>query len=291
MSAVNALSRPSETTPPAAPSPSCAPASEPHTLLPDPATEALGGADPTTLLYLFESRDRDLAVAEGSKQVSALEAERHQALAQELKAIQQADDAQNDHNFWDDLGRVCGEVAKAAAVVASVAAAVATAGAAAPIAALAIAGAVLSTTAFVDGECHVLQSLGVDRTTAGWIDTGLAIGGGLLSAGAAFAASGTQASTVAGAVERGGAVVGGVGGVGLGVSAIERGEADARSDQAAADEIAARARSDHTERLLTAAVEDAQNSDQTSQRIMNTIVAAKSIQADTALTAASAVRG
>jgi hypothetical protein len=268
-----------------------APNGEPPSLLTDPVPSALAGADPLSMLYLFESRDQQLGVDQGTKKIAALQTERHQALAQEQQAIQQAMDAQKSRSFWDDLGGICGEVAKVAAVVASVAAAVATLGAATPIAALAIAGAVLSSASFVDGECHVLRALGVDDKTAGWIDSGMAIGGSVLSVGAGMAAGGQAASSTLATVNRASAVVAGVGEIGRGASTIEAGEALARSDQAAADQIAAQARSDHAQRLMQIVIDDTQSSDQTSQRTMGTIANTRTIQNETALFAATAVRG
>jgi hypothetical protein len=267
------------------------PNGEPMSLLADPAVGALAGTDPLSMLYLFESKDQQLGVDEGTKRIASLQTERHQALAQEQQAIQKAIDAQKSRSFWDDLGSICSEVAKVAAVVASVAAAVATLGAATPIAALAIAGAVLSSASFVDGECHVLRALGVDDATAGWIDSGMAIGGAVLSFGTGIAAGGRAMSSTLAAVNRAGAVVAGVGEIGRGALTIEAGEALARGDQAAADQIAAQARSDHAQRLMQSVIDDTRSSDQDAQRSMGTIAGTKTIQDQTALSAATAVRG
>jgi hypothetical protein len=267
------------------------PNGEPPSLLTDPAAGALAGADPLSMLYLLESKDQQLGVDDGTKRIAALQTERHQALAQEQQAIQQAADAKKNGSFWDDLGSICGEVAKVAAVVASVAAAVATLGAGTPIAALAIAGAVLSSASFVDGECHVLRALGVDDKAAGWIDSGMAIGGAVLSVGAGIAAGGQLASSIPATVNRASAVVAGVGEIGKGVSTIEAGEARANSDQAAADQLAAKARSDHAQRLVQTVIDDTQSSDQAAQRTMGTIANTRAIQDQTTLSAATAVRG
>ena len=260
-------------------------------LLPDPTAGALAGADPLSMLYLFESKDAQLGVASATRQITALQNERHQALQQEQQAIAKAIDAQNNHSFWDDIGSVCSEVAKVAVVVASVAAAVATLGAATPIAALAIAGAVLSTASFVDGECHVLRSLGVDDATAGWIDTGMAIGGGLLSCGAGVAAGASAASSTLSAISRAGSVVAGVGGIGSAAAGIGAGNAQAQGDRAAADQVAAKAQSDHAARLMQVVVDDTQSSDEQSERLLGTIASTKAIKDQTAVNAAMAVRG
>lgn len=260
-------------------------------LLPDPASGALAGADPLSMLYLFESKDQKLGVDSGKSRIQALQSERHQALQQEQQAIQQAIDAQKNHSFWDDLGSICGEVGKIAAVVASVAAAVATAGAATPIAALAIAGAVLSTASFADGELHVLRSLGVDEKTAGWIDFGMTMGGAVMSFGASTVAGGSVASSLPSVLNRASVAVAGVGQVGSAASGIAAGQAQAESDRAAADQVAAQAQSSQARRLMQVVIDDTQSSDQASRRIEGTIANTMSIRDQTAVAAAAAVRG
>jgi hypothetical protein len=262
------------------------------TLLPDPVPAALAGADPLSMLYLFESKDQNLGIDEATKRIGALQNERHQALDQEKQAIQKAIEAANNHSFWDDVGSVFGDVAKVAAVVVSVAAAVVSCGAAAPLAALAIAGAVLSTASMADGEFHVLHSLGVDDQTAGLIDTGMALGGAALTFGAgAAAAAGNGVSSLASTAARASAVVSGVAAIGQGACTIESGEAQADGDRAGADEVAAMARSAQAQRFIQMIIDEAQNSDQQSQHITHTIANTKTIQNETALTAATAVRG
>jgi hypothetical protein len=290
VNAVRATVAPAGTASAAAPPPPPT-AGEPPTLLADPLPASLAGADPLSLLYFFEGKDRQLGVEAGTKKISALQDERHKLLHDELKAIQQAIDAQKNRSFWDDLGSVFGEVAKVAAVVASVAAAVVSCGAATPIAALAIAGAVLSTAAMADGEFHVLHALGVDDATAGSIDLGMSIGGVVMSLGAGMLAGGTAATGAASTLSKGSAVVAGAGAIGSSAAKIEAGNAQADGERAAADEALAAARSDHTLRLMQLIINDAQNSDQQSEKIMKTIIGTESIQQDTTLTAATAVRG
>jgi hypothetical protein len=257
--------------------------------LPGPADGALP-ADPLSWLYLFESTDRQLGVGEGTKKLLALQSEGHQKLLDEQQAIGQAIAAESSHSFWDDLGGAFGQIAKVAAVVASLAAVVATAGAATPIAAIAIGGAVLSSAGFVDGEVHVLQKLGVDDRTAGWIDVGLSTGGAICSAGAGVVAGGRAASSAISALERGGAVVAGAGAVGKGASVIAAGAAQARADQAQADAIAGRAQSDHLQRMILLLIDRTRDSDGESNGILRTIARTKTIQADT-LSGVSSVRG
>ncbi len=271
---------PVQQSPPAAPAPPPAAAPADAPVLPLPAAGSLPD-DPLSLLYLFESRDRQLGVEDGSKKLIALQGERHAELRKEQDAIRQAIEAEQQHGFWDGLGDVFGEIAKVAAVVASVAAAVATAGAAAPLAAIAIGGAVLSSAALVDGELHVLQKLGVDAKTAGIVDIGMSIGGAVSSVGAGIAAGARSASAATTALERGGAVVAGLGQVGKGVSTIEAGGAQARDDQAVADQIASRGRSEHLQRMILLLLDSTRGSDEQSGAIEKTIVSTKTIQNDT----------
>jgi hypothetical protein len=180
----------------------CAPS-----LLPDPGSGALAGTDPLSMLYLLESKDGKDREKAGVSRVRGLEAQRADALRKEQEAIRQQDEAAKNHGLFDQMGNVCGEVAKVAAVVGSVAAAVGTAGAATPLAAVAIGGAVLSTVGFADGELHVLQKLGIDEKTAGWVDMGLSMGGMAAGVGAGLAAGGAAASQATEVVSRTAAVV------------------------------------------------------------------------------------
>lgn len=263
----------------------------PASLLPDPIPSSLAGADPLSMLYLFTSEDQQLGVDEGAKRISSLQTERHQAVQQEQQAIKQEIDAEHDHSFWDDLGSIFGEVAKVASVVVSLAATVVSFGAAAPIAAVAIAGAILSTASFVDGEFHVLRSLNVDPTVAGWIDGGMAIGGALCSAGVGLAGGAPAAAKALSAVQTAGNIVAGAGEVARGAAGIAAGEAQARADQAAADQVVGQAQSDRAQRRIQILIDDTAGSDKQSQRALGTIAATDAIRNDTTANAAAAVRG
>jgi hypothetical protein len=284
------------------PGASASPSDARVSLLPEPPVGALAGTDPLSVMYLFESKDRNDELSTGTSRVRGLQTERAQELQKELAAIQQEDEATKHKGFWDSLGSVLGEVAKVAAVVVSIAAAVVTCGAGAPLAALAIAGVVLSTAAFVDGECHVLKALGVDDKTTGYIDLGMSIAGALCSGGAAVASSAQAAASTAAAantatsstvatVKTTAAVVAGVTAVGSGVATIESGQSQAAIDRADADQIVAEALSDHYLRSIQAVIDEVQDSDEKSKQILKTIVATKGIQNDTAAVAAGSIKG
>jgi hypothetical protein len=277
---------------PSAPAPVNATAATtgPSSLLTEPVPNALQGADPLDMLAFLESRDQTLGVADGSQRIDDLEQQRHADVQKQRDAVAQEAADQKSHSFWDDLGSILGEVAKVAAVIASVAATVCTAGSAAPFA-IAVVGAVLSAASFADGEFHVLQSLGVKSEVAGWIDTGMAIGGAVATAGAGMVSSAAQARSLGALVSQAGAVVSGAAQIGHGAAGIVAGQAEGRSDQDAADAVTAQMQSDQATRWAQIVVDDTTDGDEKSQRILTTISHIGAIQNDTAVAAATAVRG
>jgi hypothetical protein len=251
-----------------------------------------------SLLFFLESRDQNAAADQGAKRVEGLQTERHQALQKELSAIAQEDAAAHDHDFWSDLGSILSDVAKVAGVVASLAAVVCTAGAATPIAALAIGGAILSTASLADGEFHVLAKLGLDSNTAGWIDVGLSLGGGVASGGAGLLNAASTTASATSAIDQTArtcnavaTVATGAADAGQGVATIEQGQAQAQADRDMADQIAATAQSAHAMRLLEALIRDVKAAQDGSERVLSTIRATKGIANETTITAAIAVRG
>jgi hypothetical protein len=249
----------------------------------------MGAGDPLLLLYYFESQDQNLAVASGGDRVQGLQNERNQQLVQEKQDIAKQDAAAKSHNFWSDLGNIFTDIAKVAGIIASVAVTVCTAGAAGPVAALAIAGIILSSASFVDGEFHVLQKLGVDPKTTGWIDTGLAASGALCSFGAGAASAGGQAASQL--AQRVTSAVSGLATMGQGACTIEDGSATSAADRAAADEAQAEVRSSSALRFMQVIVADAAAADDSSKQIMSTIVETKNIEEQTSVQSATAVKG
>ncbi len=274
---------------PAAPVPASAPGPEHAPLLPEPSAGALAGADPLSVMYLFESKDQNDDVTNGTGRVRSLETERAHSLQKELDAIKQEDDAIAHKSFWDNFGGICGEIAKVAGVVASVAAAVATCGAATPLAAVAIAGAALSTAAFADGELHVLRSFGVDDKIAGMVDLGMSLGGAACSVGVGLLSKGV--STTVSVVSRTAAVVNGMTAAGGAVSTVEAGREQADIDRADANQVVASAMSDHLLRTIQGVIDEVQDSDTKSKQVMKTIVSTKTMENDTASLAAGSIRG
>jgi hypothetical protein len=229
-------------------------------LLPSPSDMP---TDPLLVLYYCDAKEQQFGIREGQQRLQALQTERRQALQQELDAIEKLVEAAHHKSFWDDLGSICSEIAKVAAVVVSVAAAVASCGAASPLAAVAVAGAVLSAAGFADNELHVLQRLGVSSELAGIVDTGLSVGGAVCSLGTAG-----LPSTAIGRVS---AVVEGVGAIGSGAAAIGSANALADADRAAADQVASEGNQSALRRLIVHLLEELKGSADQSEQTLTTI--------------------
>ena len=93
---------------------------------PDPAAARLGGLE---LLFLLQSKDRQVGLDKGRQDVLTAKASRDIARKQEVEALNKAAEDGESGGFWSDVGKVCLTVAKVAAVVASVAVAVVSCGA------------------------------------------------------------------------------------------------------------------------------------------------------------------
>ncbi len=266
----------------APPSNAAASSDAPASLLPSPADIP---SDPLLMLSYCESRNGQFATSDGQKAIEGQDKTREKALKDLHAAIQAEVYAAQNKSFWDQLGNVFGEVAKAAAVVASIAAAVATCGAGSPLAALAVSGAVLSTAGFADGELHVLKQLGVSDQTAGIIDIALSAGG----AGASITAAGL--ANVSSVVERTASVVGGVGAVGAAAGGLGSGLAQASGDRAVADELSAEAQQQAMDRLTTRTLEVMKDASDQTTAAMQTIAKTENIKTDTGMAVATALQG
>jgi hypothetical protein len=193
---------------------------------------------------------------------------RRKEWARVKQALAEAAKAKKEGGFWKKLANVATKVAKVAAVVGSIALAISTAGAATPIAALAIAGAVMSTGAFVQGETQFLQKLGMDSQTADWIGVGLSLGGVLASGGASVANGVAGGAEAASAVEIGGRLATGASGVAHAACGIGRWQGarhDAEADRKLADAAAARLQGQRVQRAIQrilASFEEAQARDE-----------------------------
>ncbi|HEY1694022.1 MAG TPA: hypothetical protein VGG39_17765 [Polyangiaceae bacterium] len=248
-------------------------------LLPSPGDVP---TDPILMLFYCDTKQEQVSETSGEKEVENAQDLQQQALKKEQDAIQKEVDAAKHKSFWDKLGKICGDVAKAAAVVASVAAAVATCGAGSPLAVVAVAGATLSSAGFADSELHVLQKLGVNAQVANLLDAGMSAAGGGAALGVAAAVHATTAFMA------GASVVSGIGTVGSGAATIGSGESQAAEERAQADQVSAQARQDDLRRTTDHVLEEMKSgSDQTTAEL-RTVADTKNIQEDTMSAAVAA---
>ncbi len=239
------------------------------TLLPEP-TSGAPILDQLSMMYLFQSKQAQLGLEHGTTAVATLSRERvvklNEKQAADAKAVADAQAAASSHGFWGSLGKTFGTIAKIAGVVASIALAVCTFGAATPLAVLAVAGAVLSSASFIDGETHLLEKLGIDAQTAGWIDVGMSLGGAACSGGASLANTGVSTATtvttvVAKTAEAGAQVL-------HGVDMIEQAKYRARQEDAFADALAAQRAAARVTTQMFAMLDDLRGTNASDQRAM-----------------------
>lgn len=221
----------------------------PSSLLPDPVTGGdLAGLE---VLLLMESRQRQDSTQRSMQRVAHARARSRAALADARRALARAARAARKAERCHGMGRLLGKVVKVAGVVAAIAASFASCGMAAPLAAVAIAGAVVSTSACVLGETRALEALGMSEKTSAAFLTGMVAVGALATGGAGFASALGVAGAAAGtatAAEATASVAGGVAaGAGTGVAATELRAAswehrdkDARTDSLACQHDQAR---------------------------------------------------
>lgn len=171
------------------------------------------------------------------------------------RSAEKAGDAIDTRQFWADLESGALEIGKWAGVAASCVLAVVSCGSAAPIAALAIAGAVLSCAAAADSTFGIMEKLGVDAETAGWLNTGMSLAGALCSGGAGIgqAFSTTAAKTAQVAVRTAGSATSLASAGATATGAVARAnvaafERDAK--MADANAVAAEARQQRTDRRI-----------------------------------------
>ena len=203
-------------------------------LLPLPNTSD-AQTDALSWLYLFISKQKSLDVSSGKSTIENTQRMRDEAYKQEIEAIKQAVEAAEHSSFWDSVASIALDIGKVAAVVGSIAVAVCTGGAGI-VGVIAVAGALLSSAAFVEGEAHVLEKLGVDEGTASWINIGLAIGGAACSGGAGLAGSAGTAAGQASTLQKVAMTSGKVASATSGAATVAGGAAKITSKQYAGDQ-------------------------------------------------------
>lgn len=245
------------------------------TLLPPPS---LGDdqLDTMALLYLMQTKLREQGMKDAKTSVEVKHADIKEALRKEHEALQKAVEQAKKGGFWDSVESAMITVAKVAAVAASVALAVGTGGVGV-VGALAIAGAVMSSAGFTQGEFHVLEKLGVDSDTASWIGTGLLIGGAASSLGAGLLSAGSAGTTGV----RVASVVGGTAAVAGGVAKIEAGDAHANELHSMADALHEQMKAQWLQQRLLSMIDALKDSDESDARVLDGIRGAMMTKGDT----------
>ena len=247
-------------------------------LLPTPSGDAQ--ADAMSWMYLLTSKQQSLDIGNARDNVNRVQQQRAEAYKQEIEAIKQAIEAASHHSFWDKVAGIALTVGKVAAVVGSIAVAVGTGGVGV-VGVIAVAGAVLSTAGFAEGEAHVLEKLGVDEGTASWIGIGLSIGGAACSGGAALAADAAEISTTASTIQRVAMATTGVATMAGGAAKIEAGQYQGDQQDALADMARAQLDQARMQRLLMMILDDLRSSEDSDDLTLSALRGAMSTKGET----------
>ncbi len=248
-----------------------------ESLLPPPS---LGDEqmDTMALLFLMQTKLREQNMKGGHTAIEVKNKEKLAALERESERLAAAVEAHEEKGFWDKLGSALLTVAKVAAVVGSIAVAVASCGAGTGLAALAIAGAVLSTAGFAQSELHVLEKLGVDAETAGYVGLGLSLGGAACSVGAGVvttlgaAGNAAQLSKIGNIASTGSKVsmmASGGAMIAAGGSRIAGANASAEAEHASAEALKEQLRAQRMQRLIEQIIEELKGSDESDARVLD----------------------
>jgi len=244
------------------------PGFEPPVLLPTPNGDVQ--TDALSWMYLLTSKQQSLDVSSGRDEINRVQEQRAEAYKQEMEAIKRAVEAASHHSFWDSIASVALTIGKVAAVVGSIAVAVGTGGAGV-VGVVAVAGAVLSSAGFAQGELHVLEKLGVDEGAASWIGVGLSIGGAACTGGAALATSASGVSEGAATVGKISKATVGAATVAGGAAKIEATQYEGDQQDALADLTQAQADQARMQRLIFMMLDELQGaseSDNTALKAM-----------------------
>ena len=253
-------------------------------LLPEP--QPLSDDDAMAGFLALESRSRSVSLSRAVRNIGALRQERRVEWEKQKAALCEAAKAHEDSGFWGGIGEICGTIGKVAAVVTSVAAAVTTGGAGLPFA-LAVAGACLSTAALAQGEFQILQELGVDGKTAGYIELGL-VAGGVICTGAAVwmtAPSATQSERVADTMKKVSTATAGAATITAGVAIGKKYAADAKTEDCYADAAAAHLEETRLDRMLARILDELEESERSYRQTVRAAQGVMEIEDNTVLLA------
>ena len=254
-------------------------------LLPEP--QFLSDDDALAGFLALESRSRNVSLSRAVRNIDALRQERRVEWEKQKAALCEAAKAHEDSGFWGSIGEICGTIGKVAAVVTSVAAAVSTGGAGLPFA-LAVAGACLSTAALAQGEFQILQELGVDGETAGYIELGLVVGGVVCTGAAVWMAapkSATQLDLVADTTKKVSTAAAGAATIAAGVALGNKYAADAKAEDCYADAAAAHLNETRLDRMLTRILDELEESERSYRQTVRATQGVIEIEDNTVLLA------
>ena len=247
-------------------------------LLPTPSGDAQ--ADAMSWMYLLTSKQQALDIGSARDNINKLQQQRAEAYKQEIDAIEQAIEAASHHSFWDSVASIALTVGKVAAVVGSIAVAVGTGGVGV-VGVIAVAGAVLSTAGFAEGEAHVLEKLGVDEGTAAWIGIGLSVAGAACSGGAALAADVAEVSTTAATIQKVAMATTGAATMAGGAAKIEAGQYQGDQQDALAEAAKAQLDQARMPRLLMMILNDLKASEDSDDHTLGALRGALRTKGDT----------
>lgn len=245
-----------------------APASD--SLLPPPSVGASTGSLGGIYALMLQLQEGNAAAKKG--QADANLQNKKVAEAKQLKAETDAEAKQKHASGLAKLGKTLGVVAGIAAIVGSVALAVCTYGAGTPFA-LAVAGAVLSSAAFAEGQAHVCEKLGMSKKNDNYVTLGLSLGSAICSGGAgamqALAGGAEAASTASAAgqgIGDGSTIVSGTTTAARGYTTMRAGEYEAGAERSKADAAAHHAQADAYDRLVKNILRDLQAAEKEDRR-------------------------
>jgi hypothetical protein len=253
-------------------------------LLPEPGAGGLSGTqDALAMMYDLVAKQGEMTLALG--QMSASNAQRQQLteLSQERAAEQQEQQAEaNQGGFWSDLLGVFEDIGKVVGLVAAAAATVCSFGTAG-VAATAVA-AVLISTGFVVSETHCL---GKDSGIVGFA---CEIGGAVVTMGMTSGAVASNAvSSAAKAVNVAATAASGVCDVGAGIATCEEGKFESECEDAAADVQQALNRIQQDGRLISDVISGLKNAQESNNSALQIVAAAAQTYGQTSVAAASPV--
>jgi len=247
-------------------------------LLPRPNGDAQ--SDAMSWMYLLTSKQQSLDVKSGREEINRTQEQRAEAYKKELEAIQQAIEAASHHSFWDSVASVALTVGKVAAIVGAIAVAVGTGGAGV-VGVIAVAGAVLSTAGFAQGELHVLEKLGVDEGAATWVGIGLSVGGAACTGVAVIGTGASEVSQGVATVKKVTAAATGVAAVAGGAAKIEAGQYEADQEDSLADLAQAQADQARLQRLIMMMLGDLQSSHESDNTTLSALRGAMNTKGET----------